>query len=409
MADGLGLFQGLGVELRVQQGIQLLRLHAQDSLFFGDHALVHHVDGDLQRRGRGSLAVAGLQHEQLAVLDGELHVLHVFIVVFERTGHLGELLVDLGQVLLELMDRLRRAHAGDHVFALGVDEVLAEQLLFARRRVAGERHARAGFVAGVAEHHLLHVDRGPPGIRNLVHAAVHFRAGVVPRAEHGLDGLQQLRGGVGGEVLALLLLVIGLELADKLFHVALVQLNVLLDAALGLLLVDDLLKVGLRQLHHHVGEHLDEPAVGVVGEARVVRKLREALHHGVVQAQVQDGVHHAGHRNPRAGADGNQQRVGGVAELLAGDFLQPGEVFENLGLDFVVDSAAVLIIFGAGFGRDGKPVRHGQAEAGHFGKAGALPAEQVAHLGVPFGEKVQILIAHRQYLLIFLTWSWNRA
>ena len=58
----------------------------QDGLFFVDHALVHQVAGDLQRGGGGALAVAGLEHVELAVLDGELHVLHVAVVVLQRVA-----------------------------------------------------------------------------------------------------------------------------------------------------------------------------------------------------------------------------------------------------------------------------------------------------------------------------------
>ena len=83
LADDLGLLHGLGIELRVQQSVELLRLHAQHSLFLVDHALVHEVDGDLQSSGGGALAVTGLQHVELAVLDGELHVLHVLVVLLE--------------------------------------------------------------------------------------------------------------------------------------------------------------------------------------------------------------------------------------------------------------------------------------------------------------------------------------
>ena len=50
----------------------------------GDHAFVDQVDGDLQRGGRGALAVTGLEHVELAVLDGELHILHVAVVVLQR-------------------------------------------------------------------------------------------------------------------------------------------------------------------------------------------------------------------------------------------------------------------------------------------------------------------------------------
>ena len=70
-------------ELRVQEVVHLLGLDAPDGLFLAEHAFLDHVDGDADFGLRGALAVARLQHPELAVLDGELHVLHVAVVAFE--------------------------------------------------------------------------------------------------------------------------------------------------------------------------------------------------------------------------------------------------------------------------------------------------------------------------------------
>jgi hypothetical protein len=48
-----------------------------------DQLLLDHVARRSSRGGAGALAVAGLQHEQLALLDGELDVLHVLVVLLE--------------------------------------------------------------------------------------------------------------------------------------------------------------------------------------------------------------------------------------------------------------------------------------------------------------------------------------
>ena len=71
------------VEHRMQKLIELLGLHAQHGFLLVDHAFFHHVDGDANGRRTGALAVAGLQHVQLAVFDGELEILHVAVVLFE--------------------------------------------------------------------------------------------------------------------------------------------------------------------------------------------------------------------------------------------------------------------------------------------------------------------------------------
>ena len=131
-------------------------------------ALGDEVDGDLHHRLAGALAVARLQHEQLAVLDRELEVLHVAEVILEQLRDAHELGVRRRQLLRELGDRLGRADAGDDVLALRVGQELAVELGGAGRRVARERDAGRAVVAEVAEHHRLHVDRGAHRRRDVV-------------------------------------------------------------------------------------------------------------------------------------------------------------------------------------------------------------------------------------------------
>ena len=69
------------------------------------------------------------------------------VVLLEAVGDVGELVVHLGHILMQLGDVAGRADAGDHVLALGVDQVLAEQRLLTGGRVAGEGNAGAGLVA----------------------------------------------------------------------------------------------------------------------------------------------------------------------------------------------------------------------------------------------------------------------
>src|SRR2546427_13202036 len=58
----------------------------------------------------------------------------------------------------------------------------------------------------------------------------------------------------------------------------------------------------LAQVEHHVAVHLDEAAIGVVGEAGVLRAGDEPLHGLIVQAEVQDRLHHPRHRDRRRGS-----------------------------------------------------------------------------------------------------------
>ena len=392
--DGGGLLQRVGVKLGVEQGVQVAGVDHGHRLFLVDHALVHQIAGDLQGGGGGALAVAGLEHVELAVLHGELHVLHVPVVVLQLLAHIGELSEGLGELFRHLLDGHGGAHAGHHILALGVGEELAHQLLLAGGGVAGEGHAGAAVVAHVAEGHGLHVNGGAPAAGDVVHAAVDNGPGVVPGAEDGLDGPHQLLLGVSGEVGADLLLILGLELVGQGLQVVGVQLHILGDTLFLLHLVDELLKILLAHLHDHIGVHLDEAAVAVPCPAGIVGLLGNHFHHLLVQAQVEDGVHHAGHGGPGAGADGDQQRILQVAELLAGNLLQLVDILHNLSLDIVVDPLAVLIILGAGLGGNGKALRDGHADVGHLSQVGALAAQQVAHVSVALGKEIQKFVGH---------------
>ena len=385
-ANGLRGLQRLGVELGMEQGVQRSRLDHGNGLLLVDHALVHQIAGDLQSGGGGTLAVTGLEHIQLAGFHGELHVLHVVVVAFQNLADLGELGERLGELLRHFGDGHGGTDARHHVFALGVGQEFAEQLLLAGGRVAGESNAGAAVVTHVAEGHGLDVDGSAPGIGNVVLTTVNVGAGVVPGAEHGLDGAHQLLLGVGGEIHAQLALILGLELGSQLLQVVRIQLHVLGHALALLHPVDEGFKILLAHFHDHVGVHLDEPAVAVPRPAGIAGLGGHDIHHVLVQAQVQDGIHHAGHGGPGAGTDGNQQRVLVIAELLAGNLLQLVHVGHDLGLDIVVDLAAVFIIFGTGFRGNSKPLGDRQSNVGHFGQISAFSAQEFPHSTVSFGE-----------------------
>ena len=399
LADDLCSLQGSSVELGMQQGIQLLGLHAQDSLLLGDHALVHQVACDLQSSLCGTLAVTGLQHIQVAVLNGELHILHIAEVVLQTGCDLNELIVHLRHLILQVADGRRSAHAGNNVLALCIDQVLAHQLLSAGGGVTGESNAGAGTVAGVTKGHLLHVDSGAPLVGDLVHLAVNVCTGVVPAAEDGLDSLDQLITGILREGTAFVLLVNLLEGADQFLQVVSSQVHVVLDALGFLHLVDLDLEQALGDHHDDVGEHLDETAVAVVSKTGIAGLLGQALNCLVVQAQVQDGVHHAGHGLTCAGTDGNQQGVLDGAEGLTGLLLEDAHVFEDVCLDLIVDLTVVSIVLGAGLGGDGEALRNRHAGVGHLGQAGTLTTQSVLHGGLVAAEGVMALFEQIQEFL----------
>ena len=294
-AHGGGGLQSGGIELGVEQGVQVTGIDHGNSLLLSDLTLVHQVAGNLQSGGSGTLAVTGLEHVQLAVLHGKLHVLHVVVVILQTLADFLELLEGLGELVSHLLDGHGGTHAGHHVLALGVGQELAHELLLAGGGVTGKGYAGAAVVAHVAEGHGLHVDGGAPGAGNVVHAAVNNGAGVVPGTEHGLDSAHELLLRISWEVRTDLRLVLSLELVSQLLKILSVQLNVLLNALLSLHLVDKLFKILLTNFHNYVRIHLNESSVAVPSPSWVIRLSSDSLNNFFVKTEVKDCIHHTRH------------------------------------------------------------------------------------------------------------------
>ena len=132
----------------------------------------------LQRGVSCALAGSRLKNPKFAELNGELDVLHVAIVMLEPMEDLLQLCERLRHCDFERRFRcvagaflgqgLRRANSGDHIFALRVGQVLAENFVLARRRIAREGNTGCGIVSEVAEDHRLHGDCRAPVVRNIV-------------------------------------------------------------------------------------------------------------------------------------------------------------------------------------------------------------------------------------------------
>src|ERR1700694_440201 len=379
----------------MQQLVDLGRLDPLDGLVLADQLLPHHVDRDLDGGLRGALGRPGLQHPELALLDGELQILNVAIVLLKALGVAFELFVDVRHQLLEGRDRLRGTDAGDDVFALGVRQVIAIEDFLTGVGIAREGHAGAGVVAHVAEDHGLHVDRGAQVMRDLVEVAVIGGALVVPGGEHGLDGLAQLLQRIVRERLAALFENDVLEFFEKLLELLRLELRIGLDLGLFLGELEPLLELFSLDAEHDFAEHLREAAICVKGEPAVIGELRQAFQRLRIEAEVENGVHHARHRKLGARAHRHQQRVLDVTQLLAGLLLDVVQRLDRLLPHAIRELLARRVIGVAGLGRDREAGWHRQPGARHLGHARPFAAEQVAHALVPFFEQVHPFLQGR--------------
>ena len=200
-AHGQRLMLEVRVDAAVQELLQHVRLDPEQGLLLGDQTFLDHIHRGLDQGPGVHLAVAGLEHVELALLDGELEVLDFPVVFFQDIVHPFQFFKDRGHVRAQFFQGPGGADARHHVFALGVDQIVAVEFIFAGARVPGEAHAGGAIVPHVAEDHGADVYRGAVGqIRGDVElAAVVHGPFAHPGLENALHGQEELGPGVLGK------------------------------------------------------------------------------------------------------------------------------------------------------------------------------------------------------------------
>ena len=184
-----------------------------------------------------------------------------------------------------------------------------------------------------------------------------------------------------------------LERADELAKVVRRELDVLRDPAGGLEVGQRLLEAVAVDALHDLAVHLDEAPVRVVGEPRVARRRGETFDRDVREPEVEDGVHHPGHRDRGAAPDRDEKRVVGVAEALAGALLERRDVPRDLVVEALGDVATCRHVRAAGVGRDREAGRDGDPELRHLGEPDSLAAEEL-----PPAARVLVEVVHVAHL-----------
>ena len=232
----------------------------------------------------------------------------------------------------------------------------------------------------------------------MVHT-IDVRARVVPRTEDRFDSLEKLFLRIGREGFADLCLILCFEFACEFFEVVCGEFDVVGDAFSFFEFVDESLKVFLADFHNDVGEHLDETSVAVPSPSGVAGFLCQDFHNVVVETEVEDCVHHTGHRRSCARANGNEKRIFFITEFHTRLIFEFGDVFHNFRFDVVVDLSAVLIVLSASLGSDGETERNRKTDVGHFCEVCAFAAEKFTHFCIAFGKLINVFFAHLEFLL----------
>ena len=289
---------------------------AHHGFFFGNQTLFDHVSRDLDGGCTGSLATPGLQHVQLAAFDGELNVLNIAVMLLQLGTNFQQFLVGFGIPFGHVFHGLGSPDAGHHIFALGVDQEFAVELILSGGWVASKRNPGAGVVACVAEHHGLHVDGGAIEADDAFDPAIRQGLVSVPALKDRFDGCFQLPHWVLRERLANMFSVDLFVQIAKLPETRRINVGVFLHLQLLLQSLKSLFKVVVIHIHDHITKHVDEPTVGVKGKAFACG-FGHGLNRVVVQSKIENSVHHARHGDGRTRADRKQQRVSAITKFFA--------------------------------------------------------------------------------------------
>ena len=303
-------------------------------------------------------------------------------MLFQPRSDLAQLLINARHGAVQLGDGQRRADAGHHIFALGVHQVLAIKFLGAGGRIAREAHAGSAGFAQISKDHALHIHCRSQVIGDLVHAPVMAGALVVPGTEDGITRQRQLLHRILRKIALGVLANDFLRRAGDFFQRPPIEIGIVFGAAALLCGLQHLLKFMLGDFQHDAAEHLDEPPIGIPGKAWIVAAARQRFHAFIIEAEIQDGIHHSRHRGRRARAHAHQQRIFSGTEFLPLQLLQPRQRRTHLLIQARRNFAAAAHVLAASGSLNGEARRHRQSGVGHLRQPGALAAQLGLHVFV---------------------------
>ena len=139
----------------------------------------------------------------------------------------------------------------------------------------------------------------------------------------------------------------------------------------------------------------------------VIGLLDHAFGHLIVEAEVEDGIHHAGHRSTCTASYADEQRVLGVAEFTVHQAFDVFHSGHHLVMEQLHDLLLTyLIIFITGVCSDRKSRWYRNSQKIHLSKVGSFASQPLTHLCISFGftiaEKVNSFFTHSRLEIILL-------
>mmetsp|Transcript_13816 Transcript_13816/g.29419 ORF Transcript_13816/g.29419 Transcript_13816/m.29419 type:complete len:284 (+) Transcript_13816:222-1073(+) len=276
-----------------------------NSFLFRDEAILDEIHGNLNGSLATALAIASLEHVELALLDGEFDVLHVSVVLFENVCVGLELRIHIGHDIFQLRYWLGRTNTSDNIFALGIDQKLAKKRVLAIVGITCEADSGTRGVTHVSKHHGLHIHRSPQQIPNILHLPVLNGPISHPSTKHRPNRQLELLV----RILRKAQIILGIHPLESLHHLLEIigrQVGILINALLVLDIVDLLFELRTRELEHDIAKHFEKSPIGIPRESLVAALGGQSRADLVVHSQIEHRVHHSGHADRRAGSYAEQ-------------------------------------------------------------------------------------------------------
>ena len=226
-----------------------MRFAAKNSFFLGNNAFANKVHSDLHHSCSGTFTVTGLQEPEFAFLYGELHVLHIAVVVLKLLLNTVEFFIQFWHSLfhrrilactLSLADTLqfspttatfkcdllRGTDTGYNVLTLCINKIFTIEQILTCGGVTAEANTCCGCLTHISEYHCHNAYGCSPFVWNSFHLTIEDSALVHPAAEYSADSAPQLLNRIGWKIATGLLFNSCFEACNKQFELIYVQILV---------------------------------------------------------------------------------------------------------------------------------------------------------------------------------------
>ena len=195
--------------------------------------------------------------------------------------------------------RFRVTDTRHHVLALSVHQEIAINTRFTGGRIPGEGHTGTRIVTHISENHGADVHRSPQRVRNPFAATVNRSPLRIPRTEDCLHCHIHLGTRILREITAGLFFNNLLELCRQILQVFGRQIHVSAGANFFFHGIQGISKQVAIDTQNGLTKHLHQAAIRVPSKTLRSRHFRQSGYRTVIQPHVEDGFHHARHRELR--------------------------------------------------------------------------------------------------------------